>query len=718
MFVREKHLWKRELWCRSGSGFPVKAFVVKSEVVEGISAPLDNDFWYRYQKQDFEEATRIALEASLNDLRLRCKSESEDSLDKTTPGFNHARGRGKMLQKTIDVIGITDLPPKKKNKKASRKSKARTMAKSELESDVESLSEGSSSSQDDKNNKTKKKQRKISLDTWDNVEMQSVGRLPVGIDGLTICEIKGFVPDKLELLQDGRKWKKTCLTFWRRHARTRFADCKGSVKCTKEHCPFKMQFGVTNTTQFEKKRYGKQVWKGCGSEGEFVPCAARRYLSYGKNKVTVYHIGEHSCPVTSIQKKKDLKAVEQLIRDNPIVKPCEIQSTFVLSAFQQEMDWDEVEKEAAVIIDKKRMSNIKQKVKREIEPFGYNFEAVVSFKECSDKRDLLYIYKQIPLAIMETEREDTTNVELFRTLFNEALGKVANDPSIKFNPIGWCSDMAGANLAGITRVYGNAGLIKSCEFHFMDHRNKKAQKLDPDSAEEFKRICDRLLHSTTAEGYESAKGLMDKFVSTKEERDFSVDWVSWWHDRRGFIFRAFAVQDAPQRRHASQINKARSIGKEMFADDNEQYGLLIDPQSSHHPGGRKKSKRNSKKYLAKSEINSTPTLQQPNVVTPMAPQMSSAALQLPSPMLPQNTLIQGSPRILAPQLSARVPFQTPLCIQPLQVTPSPQIYHRIPMQVPPPVPPIGTALPQQAPAPSWNAGMPPNAYEVVFLRCT
>ena len=43
---------------------------------------------------------------------------------------------------------------------------------------------------------------------------------------------------------------------------------------------------------------------------------------------------------------------------------------------------------------------------------------------------------------METEREDTTNVELFWTLFKEALVKVANDPSIKFNPIGWCSDMA------------------------------------------------------------------------------------------------------------------------------------------------------------------------------------------------------------------------------------------------------------------------------------
>ena len=39
-------------------------------VVQGISAPLDDDFWYRYQKQDYEEATRIALEASLNDVPL------------------------------------------------------------------------------------------------------------------------------------------------------------------------------------------------------------------------------------------------------------------------------------------------------------------------------------------------------------------------------------------------------------------------------------------------------------------------------------------------------------------------------------------------------------------------------------------------------------------------------------------------------------------------
>ena len=99
--------------------------------------------------------------------------------------------------------------------------------------------------------------------------------------------------------------------------------------------------------------------------------------------------------------------------------------------------------------------------------------------------------------------------------------------------------MAGTNLADITRVYGNASLVKSCEFHFKDHRNKKTQKLDPDSAEECKGLCDKLLQSTAVEGYESAKRCMDDFVSVKEDRAFLVDLVPLWHDRHGFIFRAF-----------------------------------------------------------------------------------------------------------------------------------------------------------------------------------
>ena len=52
---------------------------------------------------------------------------------------------------------------------------------------------------------TRKKQRKMSICTWDNVEMQSVRVLPEGVDGLTAYEIKPFSKGDTKPLKDGRK---------------------------------------------------------------------------------------------------------------------------------------------------------------------------------------------------------------------------------------------------------------------------------------------------------------------------------------------------------------------------------------------------------------------------------------------------------------------------------------------------------------------------------
>ena len=460
----------------------------------------------------------------------------------------------------------------------------------EKSSSEESLSDESSGEESE--GRKSKNQRKIGIGSWTNVEKHSVEQLPEGIDGLVIYEVKPFSKKSTNKLKDGRKWRKTCPTNWKGHSRVRFSDCKGSYRCISDRCPFKIQYGVTNTTQFEIKRDKRITCKGCGTEGEFVPCRARRYLSFAKKKVTVYHIGQHTCPITSTIEKKDVKSIEQLVRNNPNIKPSEVQSAIVLNAFQQQMDWTAVEKEVASTIDKKRISNIKQKVKSDIQPLGHNFEAVIAFKEYCDKKDTLYVYKindrrgnpdkpsfvfktsttkakialnmdasgehflnseycffdgkhnrcrgyitltasvyhpllrrQIPLAIMEVEKENTTNVKLFWTLFNEVLEKVAKTPT-KFNPIGWCTDMAGANLSGIYQVYGESARIKSCEFHFKDHRNKQAKKLDPESADEFKTLCDALLHSTTENAYNSAKEKMDEFTRAKEDRKFLETWVS------------------------------------------------------------------------------------------------------------------------------------------------------------------------------------------------
>lgn len=142
--------------------------------------------------------------------------------------------------------------------------------------------------------------------------MQSVHQLPEGIDGLTTYEIKPFSTGETKLR---RKWKKDCPTSWKGHSHVRFSDCKRSYHCTADGCPFKIQYGVTNTSQFEKKCDKRITCKGCGRE-EFVPFSAHRYLSYAKNKVTVYHIGQNTCPITSITEKKDAKSIEHLVRNN------------------------------------------------------------------------------------------------------------------------------------------------------------------------------------------------------------------------------------------------------------------------------------------------------------------------------------------------------------------------------------------------------------------
>jgi len=101
------------------------------------------------------------------------------------------------------------------------------------------------------------KQKKVSAEFWEGVYKEIVDQLPEDIDGKKVYEIKGLENKSKvsQTLKDGRKWKKDCPTSWAGHARVRYADCKGSNKCVNMNCPFKVQYGVVNTTQFEKKTW-------------------------------------------------------------------------------------------------------------------------------------------------------------------------------------------------------------------------------------------------------------------------------------------------------------------------------------------------------------------------------------------------------------------------------------------------------------------------------
>ena len=211
--------------------------------------------------------------------------------------------------------------------------------------------------------------------------------------------------------------------------------------------------------------------------------------------------------------------------------------------------------------------------------------------------------------------------------------------------------MAGANLAGICAEFGTdaKARIKSCEFHFKEQRNKKAQRLDGQDAGEFKRLCDNLLTATTCAGFEAAERDLIQFVDEEPKRGFLKTWITWWCTRRGFIFRAFAPANAPQmnqaevihaswanrnecqlslldachndtkdslllevelkglkcgltstgrgpsflshqrERHQREVARAKRHGAELFhSTDSEDDGYTIDPMSKHRPRSRKK----------------------------------------------------------------------------------------------------------------------------------
>ena len=70
--------------------------------------------------------------------------------------------------------------------------------------------------------------------------------------------------------------------------------------------------------------------------------------------------------------------------------------------------------------------------------------------------------------------------------------------------------------------------------------------MDPDSSKEVKKLCNELLESENNETlHDNAKGRMDLFISEKDDPLFQRSWLSWWHDRRGFIFCSFISNNAP-----------------------------------------------------------------------------------------------------------------------------------------------------------------------------
>jgi hypothetical protein len=195
--------------------------------------------------------------------------------------------------------------------------------------------------------------------------------------------------------------------------------------------------------------------------------------------------------------------------------------------------------------------------------------------------------KVIPLATMECEAENSLCVEYFWKCFNEILQKVSGKKDYLFNPCGWVTDMAGANMEGLKRVFGSAVLerVRTCEFHFKECRNRQSRKFSQEIRSRFKTLCNALLEAQSVIAYEKAKEDLCNFIEESPERSSLASWLDWWDRRRTFIFPAFQrVSEGPKMNlaevvHASWAKRDKmnmSLLDAAYADARDNVQLEIE----------------------------------------------------------------------------------------------------------------------------------------------
>ena len=105
---------------------------------------------------------------------------------------------------------------------------------------------------------------------WEDAPENEVSQLPEGIDGLVVYNIPKISSSKdkaAALSTDGRKWKKSSMTQWKKYGPMRYSNCFGSFKCENIKCPFRIEYGVINRTQFKKNRNGEEICRICEKNG-------------------------------------------------------------------------------------------------------------------------------------------------------------------------------------------------------------------------------------------------------------------------------------------------------------------------------------------------------------------------------------------------------------------------------------------------------------------
>ena len=108
--------------------------------------------------------------------------------------------------------------------------------------------------------------------------------------------------------------------------------------------------------------------------------------------------------------------------------------------------------------------------------------------------------KIIRLASMDIRSENTKDIALFFTMFNEILQNVTGKPDYKFNPRYFMCNEGGTNHKAIKYAYGEEfakARVVGCQWHFRSNATKKARSMPEDMQDIFNKTCKKRCKLTT-----------------------------------------------------------------------------------------------------------------------------------------------------------------------------------------------------------------------------
>ena len=265
--------------------------------------------------------------------------------------------------------------------------------------------------------------------------------------------------------------------------------CLGSWSCCNDECSFLKTEKVRNTCHFIYKA-GSRMCYSCGQFAAQAPCGARKLIqhSFGSDHTYVYHFGYHSCDLKQ-EVSNDREFTKKWVDRYPGLSFRNLKTTVVQTLLD---DRDALGAQVAAIVLQFAVDMNQDGPQNILQDEDVYFDGCHS--RCKDYISFGLWFRHpsmrrvVKLAGMETRKEDTEAIALFFSKLNEMLQQITRNPHYTFNPKNIMMDEAGANFAGIARVFGQDFVDKkciTCQWHFLTNMHEHKFEIDEKFRDDF-----------------------------------------------------------------------------------------------------------------------------------------------------------------------------------------------------------------------------------------